>query len=314
MGVHHHATAVRWSEGFPRGLSPYNTRVTSSARRPAASSARRRVARWAIGVDRGGTWVRARALSASGSARAARWPAAGPAPLERDLARAFRRWRIAPADLGALVVASRGVWTVRERRIAERRLAGLARRVRVIPDVEAAYRGALGEAPGVLLLAGTGSIALARDWRGGCRRAGGLGPLLGDEGSAFWIGREWLRATAGAPHWSRLRRLLGAPDAAKRIAALAPGVLRRARRGHRRARQVIAQAQAELARLLDEVTRGARLRPPIRVSWAGRLMDDPRFRAGVWRAARRRGLRIAPLPPRQSAVATALRLATALRC
>jgi len=298
---------------FSPGLSPYNTRVTSSSRRPAASAALRRAAPWAIGVDRGGTWVRVLALSASGGVRAARWPAAAPAPLERDLGRALRRWRIAPSDLGALVVASRGVWTARERRDAERRLAGLACRVRVVPDVEAAHRGALGEAPGVLLLAGTGSIALARGARGRWRRAGGLGPLLGDEGSAFWIGREWLKVTAGEASRPRLRRLLGAPDAVRRIAALAPGVLRRARRGDSRARHVVAEAQAELARLLHEAAHRARLRPPVRVSWAGRLLDDARFRAAIWRACRRLGLGIAPRPPRESAVAAALRLATAMR-
>jgi hypothetical protein len=33
------------------------------------------------------------------------------------------------------------------------------------------------------------------------------------------------------------------------------------------------------------------------VSWAGGLLADPRFRAGVWRELRRRGLRVAPTSP-----------------
>src|ERR671922_279575 len=61
--------------------------------------------------------------------------------------------------------------------------------------------------PGALLLAGTGSIVLGRDARGRLVRAGGLGPLIGDEGSAFWLGREWLRrapeAAATAPQVGR---------------------------------------------------------------------------------------------------------------
>ena len=47
------------------------------------------------------------------------------------------------------------------------------------------------------------------------------------------------------------------------------------------------------------------------MSWAGRLMDDAAFRAGVWRAARRQGLRIAPRPPAEAPVRAALGLAIA---
>ena len=87
------------------------------------------------------------------------------------------------------------MWTAPERERARAALAPLAPTVRIMSDVEAAYLGALGTGAGVLLLAGTGSIALGRDAAGRWHRAGGLGPLLGDEGSAFWIGRAWLRAT-----------------------------------------------------------------------------------------------------------------------
>ena len=41
--------------------------------------------------------------------------------------RAWREWDLTPGDVGGLVVASRGVWTVAERRRAEHRLRGLAR-------------------------------------------------------------------------------------------------------------------------------------------------------------------------------------------
>ncbi|GBQ10204.1 N-acetylglucosamine kinase [Swaminathania salitolerans] len=59
-------------------------------------------------------------------------------------------------------------------------------------DVDMACRGAfLGEA-GILLLSGTGSMAWGRDGRGETCRAGGWGSLFGDEGSAYWIGREAL--------------------------------------------------------------------------------------------------------------------------
>ena len=127
---------------------------------------RRRDARatWAVGCDLGGTTLRVLARDGAGRTRRLRRGASPcrPAYLVRA---ALRRWRLRP-DVGALVVASRGVWTPAERRAAAAALRGLARRVRVISDVEAARDGALGDAPGMLLLAGTGSMALGRDGRG----------------------------------------------------------------------------------------------------------------------------------------------------
>jgi N-acetylglucosamine kinase-like BadF-type ATPase len=173
----------------------------------------------------------------------------------------------------------------------------------VISDVEAAYLGALGATAGVLILAGTGSIALGRDRGGRFTRAGGLGPLLGDDGSAFAIGRAWLRAGAMTP--VRIRRIVTAPDAVARVAALAPSVLRRARRGDRTARRVVADAQRGLADLAARVA--PRLGPgrPIPVSWAGGLLGDRRFRAGVWRALRRLNVAVTPTPPTATAATPA---------
>ncbi len=62
---------------------------------------------------------------------------------------------------------------------------------RVLNDVEVAFDGALAGEEGVLILAGTGSMAWARGPLG-MHRVGGWGDLFGDEGSAFWIGREAL--------------------------------------------------------------------------------------------------------------------------
>ena len=145
-----------------------------------------------VGVDIGGTHIR---VLARGGGRTRRLSAPAPplADLPDSLRRLWRRWRLRPRNVAALVVAAKGVWTPAERRLEERRLRGLARRVKVIPDVEAAFLGALGDGPGVLILAGTGSIVLGRNRRGRWARAGGLGPLLGDEGSAFWLGSLWLR-------------------------------------------------------------------------------------------------------------------------
>ena len=61
----------------------------------------------------------------------------------------------------------------------------------VVNDVAMAYEGAMGGTEGVLLLSGTGSMAWARG-PAGVVRCGGWGDVFGDEGSAFWIGREAL--------------------------------------------------------------------------------------------------------------------------
>ena len=85
------------------------------------------------------------------------------------------------------------------------RMAGQARRlgraltrqagcpVHVTGDVDAARHAAFFGAPGIVVVAGTGSAALGWDGQR-FAQAGGHGFLLGDEGSAYWIGREAVRA------------------------------------------------------------------------------------------------------------------------
>ena len=237
-------------------------------------------------ADVGGTWTR---VAFTDGRRT--WRARQRTTALRGLAILLRRTtRRGGARLPchALVVAARGVWTPGERRRARAHLRRLARHVSVISDAEAAWRAALGEGPGVLILAGTGSIALGRDARGRWARAGGLGPLLGDEGSAFWLAREWLRRRGDDAY---ARRLALRPDAVARIAALAPTVLAQARGGDRVAAAVARAGQAALAAYVATVARALRLREPVRVGWAGALMDDARYRAGVARALASCGVR-----------------------
>src|SRR5262245_39474245 len=61
-------------------------------------------------------------------------------------------------------------------------------------DAFIASIGAIGIDPGILLIAGTGSIVIGRDNNRNMFRVGGWGPHFGDEGSGFWIGREAVRA------------------------------------------------------------------------------------------------------------------------
>ena len=268
----------------------------------------------AVGVDLGGTRVRLVASGPAGWSRRVQSRAPSLADLPGFLRRLWPRWGLSPRRVAGLVVAARGVWTPAERRREARRLRGLARRVKVIPDVEAAFLGALGDHPGVLILAGTGSIVLGRNRRGRWARAGGLGPLLGDEGSAFWIGRWWLTATGRntARDEARLRQIARAPDAVARIAAVAPSVLHRAARGDRRALAFVISSREILAALACCVAEDLRLSPPVPLSWAGSLMENPAFRAGVLRSLRRQGLRVRAVAPAQPPVMAAHALAARL--
>src|SRR3984957_3010301 len=67
-------------------------------------------------------------------------------------------------------------------------------RTLVTDDAVIALAGATAGEPGIVVIAGTGSIALGRNAGDRTARAGGWGYLFGDEGGAFWIARQALRA------------------------------------------------------------------------------------------------------------------------
>jgi N-acetylglucosamine kinase-like BadF-type ATPase len=72
------------------------------------------------------------------------------------------------------------------------RRIGYKSRTVVVNDALVALVAGAGDHPGVVIVAGTGSIAYGRDAAGHAARAGGWGYLLGDEGGGFWIGRAAL--------------------------------------------------------------------------------------------------------------------------
>jgi glucosamine kinase len=264
----------------------------------------------AVGLDLGGTWARAVALGANGRRlRSLRSPAPPLTGLPVFLRSLWKRWGLSRSQVGALVVGSRGIWTRPEQKRHERRLQAFARRVRVISDAQAAYSGAMGDRPGILVLAGTGSIAIGRSENGRWARAGGLGPLLGDEGSAFWIGRQWLRAASRGEDFAPVRAIISGPGAVARIAALAPRVLRRARNGHPIARRIVAEAKRHLAGLAEALTRELRLKEPVAVSWAGSLLGNQHFRSGFRRQLRMSQLSVQMVSPGASPLIATARMA-----
>ncbi|PYO80289.1 MAG: hypothetical protein E6K55_00740 [Gemmatimonadetes bacterium] len=169
--------------------------------------------------------------------------------------------------------------------------AGVARRVRVRADGEIALSTAFGGGPGILVNAGTGSVAYARDPSGVLRRAGGYGWQLGDEGGGYWLGRRALdvaaRAQDGRGEGSTLlARLLGAlglqhfddlvrwtaTATPSQVAALAPHVLNAAREGEAVARHAVDEAASELMGLVATLVRHFPGTEPVPVAVAGGML------------------------------------------
>jgi glucosamine kinase len=128
-----------------------------------------------------------------------------------------------------------------------------------------AHRAAFGTSPGVLVIAGTGSIAFGRNQAGETARAGGWGPNVSDEGSAFWVGREAVTAALHAYDFGSENGLLpliakawsAAPEdvvrlanaAEPRFAELAAPVTDAAEKGDPTARDITTRAGKALAAL-----------------------------------------------------------------
>jgi N-acetylglucosamine kinase-like BadF-type ATPase len=74
------------------------------------------------------------------------------------------------------------------------RRLGFKSHLLVVNDALVALVAGVGSEPGVVLIAGTGSIAYGVNPAGLAARAGGWGFVLGDEGSGYWIGRQALAA------------------------------------------------------------------------------------------------------------------------
>ncbi len=204
----------------------------------------------------------------------------------------------------------------------------LAARVVVTTDVELALAGAFPEGPGIVVSAGTGSIAVGRDAGGGTRRIGGYGWQMGDEGSGYAIGRAALGAVSRAhdgrsPRTALTDRVLAATrsddfDALVRwaasaspseMASLAPHVLEVAAEGDPLAQGIADYAARELSQLAICLRPLLDAEPPLGVALTGGLLaeDRPLRRSVLARLAEEPGLR--PVDAPVDAVMGALRLA-----
>ena len=101
-----------------------------------------------------------------------------------------------------LVAAEIGLAGARRKELRERMRETLSNlaigEIEVVTDAEIAMYGATDGAPGVVVIAGTGSICCGINARGKSFCAGGWGPIAGDEGAGAWLARRALRAVAHA--------------------------------------------------------------------------------------------------------------------
>src|SRR5712691_2741079 len=78
------------------------------------------------------------------------------------------------------------------------RRIGYKSRILVVNDALIALVAGAQDSPGIVVIAGTGSIVYGRNANSDAARAGGWGHIIGDEGSGYWIGREALAASMRA--------------------------------------------------------------------------------------------------------------------
>jgi glucosamine kinase len=81
--------------------------------------------------------------------------------------------------------------------------------VEVVGDMVIALEAAFGPGPGVIAIAGTGSIVYGRDAHGHTERVGGWGFAISDEGSGHWIGRRAVSAILRARDEGKESALFG---------------------------------------------------------------------------------------------------------
>lgn len=263
-----------------------------------------------IGIDGGGTRTRGAIADLSGTIIAQRQEDSTNVHVVGLETAARRIWRLIrglteDADgmlrsLSVVVAGLAGMGRPSDRKTLSeelRRVAGTVRfgwrKVQVCTDAEIALAGAFRSGPGVVIIAGTGSIVIGKDERGVVHRVGGWGRDFGDEGSGHQLARQALSAIAKAYDGrSRPTALEGAvlqrlkltdvtglvekvSTNAFDVSTLAPLVLEAAERGDRIAEQIVKQSADELIDHVRALISKVHVKRKLDVVFVGGLIDHP---------------------------------------
>jgi glucosamine kinase len=241
-----------------------------------------------VGIDGGGTSTRAIIIDDAGTVIGE--GISGPAnALRVGVPQAVKHIReavdqaCAQAGIGLpqIVAAEIGLAGTRRQEIRERMRKAVSqalpiKRMKIVTDADIALDGATDGAPGLVLIAGTGSICCGINASGAQAQSGGWGPAAGDEGSGYSIARRAVQCVAQAQDGRGARTRLSAAACEyfdissvdelglamsapglshARFAGFARRVIEVAREGDAVARDILAHAGAELATLASAVIR-----------------------------------------------------------
>ena len=232
-----------------------------------------------LGIDGGGSKTSCligdeTSVLGTGTGGASNVVRVGEAQARESLASAIRQActvaNLNPSEISSVCVGLAGAARTEISELVKRIVSELVPgKVKVVGDNVIALEAAFGGGPGVIVIAGTGSIAYGRNREGQTARAGGWGFAISDEGSGHWIGRTAVAAALGAwdenpeqdlrliemlmKSWrvETIEQLVPAANATPPpdFAALFPAVLSLADSGDRIARDVLTQAGTQLANL-----------------------------------------------------------------
>jgi glucosamine kinase len=240
-----------------------------------------------LGIDGGGTKTRCivaddttvLATAMSGGSNVVRL---GEARARESLHAAVRQAcaiaKISPDQVRAICIGAAGASSPEIAAKLRRILADLSpaigdSNIEVVSDAVIALEAVFGAGPGVIAIAGTGSIVYGRDAAGHTARAGGWGFAISDEGSGQWIGRRAISAITDALDENRETALVAPVLQAWKIQTidelvqqanatpppdfprLFPIVLRAAEQGDAIARGLLSEAGTKLAALAARVLR-----------------------------------------------------------
>lgn len=219
-----------------------------------------------------------------------------------EAAQALARGGLAAAAVGASGIEAGSPVQERGAALAAEALALPLASVVVTGDERIALRGALGSQPGVLVISGTGCIAVGQNRSGHEHRCGGWGWLLDGAGSAMDIGRDGLALSVrmadgrcpatplrdalwqalGASSAQEVKAAVVAPDfGPAQFARLAPLVAAAAGHGDGAAAAIVQHSALALAELVAGVARALDLQTPAVCARGGALEHIPLLRDGL---------------------------------